>query len=193
MREHSLNDVIERSHAASARWARLTERELAWCLRFQQVVHHRGMVRLFAVVSRLGDGVFWYALMAALLLTQGATAVPVVGRMLLTGAVCLALYKWLKARTTRPRPCARHDHIQPRVAPLDEYSFPSGHTLHAVAFTLVAVHGYPPLAWLLLPFAVLVALSRIILGLHYPSDVLAGALLGASLALLALQAPFIQV
>jgi undecaprenyl-diphosphatase len=187
MREHLLNDATERPRPAPARWSRLTDRELAWCLRFQQTVRHRAVVRLFAVVSRLGDGGFWYALMAIMLLTQGATAVPVVGRMLLAGAVCLALYKWLKARTTRPRPCARHDRIQPRVAPLDEYSFPSGHTLHAVAFTLIAVHDYPLLAWLLLPFATLVALSRIVLGLHYPSDVLAGALLGASLALLALQ------
>ncbi|MDG4595603.1 MAG: phosphatase PAP2 family protein [Candidatus Contendobacter sp.] len=193
MREPLLNDVIEQSQPASARWSRLTDRELAWCLRFQQIVRHRWVVRLFAVVSRLGDGMFWYALMAALLLIQGVAAVPVVGRMLLAGAVCLVLYKWLKAKTTRPRPCARYDRIQSRVAPLDEYSFPSGHTLHAVSFTLIAVYHYPSLAWLLLPFAVLVALSRVILGLHYPSDVLAGALLGAGLALLALQAPFIQV
>ena len=151
------------------------------------------MVRLFALVSRLGDGGFWYALMAMLLLTQGAAAIPVVGRMLLAGVACLALYKWLKAKTIRPRPCAQNAQIQPRVAPLDEYSFPSGHTLHAVAFTLIAVYDYPPLAWLLPPFAVLVALSRVILGLHYPSDVLAGALPGVSLALLALQSPFIQV
>ena len=187
MRDRLVNEPIERPHPAPARWSRLTDRELAWCLRFHQTVRHRQIIRLFAAVSRLGDGVFWYALMAALLLTQGAAAAPVVGRMLLVGAVCLGLYKWLKAKTTRPRPCARHDRIQPRVAPLDEYSFPSGHTLHAVSFTLIAVHYYPNLAWLLLPFAVLVALSRVVLGLHYPSDVLAGALLGAGLALLALQ------
>ena len=193
MHEPLLNDGIEQSPPTPAHWARLTERELAWCLRFQQTVRHRAVVRLFAVVSRLGDGGFWYGLMALLLLTQGAAAAPTVGRMLLAGAVCLALYKWLKARTTRPRPCAQNARIQPRVAPLDEYSFPSGHTLHAVSFTLIAVYDYPPLAWLLLPFALLVALSRVVLGLHYPSDVLAGALLGASLALLALQAPFIQV
>lgn len=188
-----LNAVIKPSDAVSARWACLTDRELVWCLRFHQAVRQRWAVRLFAVISRLGDGVFWYVLMMVLLLTEGAAAIPVVSQMLLTGAVCLALYKWLKAKTTRPRPCARHGRILPRVAPLDEYSFPSGYTLHATAFTLVTLYSYPTLAWLLLPFATLVALSRVALGLHYPSDVLAGALLGAGLAGLALQLPFTQL
>jgi len=180
-----INPAVEQSGSTSIRWPRLTEKELAWCLQFQRAFRQRPVVRLFALVSRLGDGVFWYALMAALLLTEGLAAVPLVGRMLLAGAVCLVLYKWLKARTTRPRPCARHELIELRVAPLDEYSFPSGHTLHAVVFTIIAVNDYPILAWLLLPFATLVALSRVALGLHYPSDVLAGALIGASLAWLA--------
>jgi len=54
--------------------------------------------------------------------------------------------------------------------------------LHAVAFTIIAVAYYPMLAWLLVPFSLLVAMSRLILGLHYPSDVLAGAALGALVA-----------
>lgn len=166
---------------------RLAELDLAWCLRLNRASHRRGLERLFAVVSRLGDGVFWYALMLALLVVQGQTALPVVARMLAAGALALALYKWLKSRTTRPRPCTRHDRIRTSVAPLDEYSFPSGHTLHAVSFSIVAVYYYPVLVWLVAPFAVLVALSRMVLGLHYPSDVLAGALLGTGLALLALQ------
>jgi undecaprenyl-diphosphatase len=187
MSDGKLGVMIEPVDSAAPRWSRLTDRELVWCLRFHQAVRQRWAVRLFAVVSRLGDGAFWYGLMAALLLTEGAAAIPVVSRMLLAGAVCLVLYKWLKAKTTRPRPCARHQRISPQVAPLDEYSFPSGHTLHATAFTLIALYFYPLLAGLLLPFATLVALSRVALGLHYPSDVLAGALLGAGLAALALQ------
>ncbi|MEY3747925.1 MAG: hypothetical protein RL194_1384, partial [Pseudomonadota bacterium] len=43
---------------------------------------------------------------------------------------------------------------------------------------------YPELGWLLLPFTAMVAMSRVVLGLHYPSDVLAGAVIGASIALL---------
>ena len=68
------------------------------------------------------------------------------------------------------------------MAPLDEFSFPSGHTLHAVAFSIVAIHHFAVLAWLLWPFAALVALSRVILGLHYPSDVVAAIGLGAVIA-----------
>jgi undecaprenyl-diphosphatase len=68
------------------------------------------------------------------------------------------------------------------VAPLDHYSFPSGHTLHAVSFTVVALHYYPQLAWVLVPFTLLVAGSRVFLGLHYPSDVAAAAAIGYLLA-----------
>jgi undecaprenyl-diphosphatase len=72
------------------------------------------------------------------------------------------------------------------VAPLDEFSFPSGHTLHAVAFSLVAMAHYPVLAWALVPFTASVAVSRVVLGLHYPSDVLAATAIGSALAALSL-------
>jgi undecaprenyl-diphosphatase len=66
--------------------------------------------------------------------------------------------------------------------PLDRYSFPSGHTLHAVTFTAIAIHHVPMLAVPLVPFALLIGASRVVLGLHYPTDVLAGATLGAGIA-----------
>lgn len=136
----------------------------------------------FRAVSRLGDGVAWYALMLALLVRFGADAVPAVLHMIAAGLAGTALYKWLKGKTSRPRPHETHPGITLFAAPLDHYSFPSGHTLHAVAFMLVAVAYYPGLAWLTAPFTLLVAASRVMLGLHYPSDVVAGALIGAAVA-----------
>src|SRR5262249_29724076 len=115
----------------------------------------------FQIISRLGDGVFWYALMLALLMRFEADALGAVVHMILVGLVCTALYKWVKRATLRPRPYEAYPGIILFGAPLDHFSFPSGHALHAVAFTLVAVAYFPWLAWLTVPFTLLVAASRI--------------------------------
>lgn len=167
---------------------RLADAEHRWCLRANRLCARRGTLRYFAAVSRLGDGMFWYALMGALLVFDGAAGLRASLQLALTGLVALALYRALKRWTRRPRPCASDVRIRAWVAPLDEFSFPSGHTLHAVAFSLVAMAHYPSLAWLLVPFTASVAASRVVLGLHYPSDVLAATAIGSGLAGLSLWA-----
>jgi len=154
----------------------------ALCIRLNYAVRIAPVRRLFRIISRLGDGVFWYALMAVLLAVGGVHALLPVAHMAVIGFVCTLLYKWLKSKTSRPRPFAVESAVRAGADPLDAYSFPSGHTLHAVAFSVIAIAYYPMLAWLLVPFSVLVAISRVVLGLHYPSDVLAGAALGALIA-----------
>jgi undecaprenyl-diphosphatase len=99
-----------------------------------------------------------------------------------TAVAGVLIYKLLKHFLVRERPYISHGAIQLGAAPLDRYSCPSGHTLHAVSFTLLFGHVEPVLSLVALPFAVLVALSRVILGLHYPSDVLVGAAIGITLA-----------
>lgn len=167
-------------------WHRINQLDLALCLRMNRVSHFRPWRELFRVVSRLGNGMFWYTLMALLPIAYGTSALSTVGRMALAGLLGLAVYKWLKKRTSRPRPCQVYAAISAAAPALDRFSFPSGHTLHAVSLSLVAVAGFQALDVVLLPFALLVALSRPILGLHYPSDVLAGALLGGMVAWVAL-------
>lgn len=88
----------------------------------------------------------------------------------LAAIACALLYWTLKGMTRRPRPFRQDGSIQLRVPPIDEFSFPSGHTSQAVAISLVAISWFPVLAWLLIPFTLLAAVSRVILGLHYPSD-----------------------
>lgn len=151
-------------------------------------VNHTSQYKLirnsFRLVSRLGDGVFWYGLMTAILCVKGIDGLQVVLHMAIVGLTGTLLYKWLKGKTLRPRPYEVRQEITLAGLPLDKFSFPSGHTLHAVIFTMVALHYFPQLAFILLPFTVLVALSRVVLGLHYPSDVIAGAIIGALLATL---------
>jgi undecaprenyl-diphosphatase len=169
-------------------WQRLeagsAERRL--CLAMNRWGARHALRRFFGVISRLGDGVFWYALIAVLATFGGTRGIVAALHMALTGVVATTMYKGLKRWTRRPRPFRTHDAIVPYVAPLDEFSFPSGHTLHAVSFTLIALAYFPLLAPLLVPFTVLVMLSRIVLGLHYPSDVLAATVIGALLGTLSL-------
>ena len=160
----------------------VTAPELRLCLSMNRYGARPRVRRGFALVSRLGDGVFWYMLMAVLPVVAGLDGLHASLHLALVGLVALALYRALKRHTRRPRPYARHRAITAHVAPLDEFSFPSGHTLHAISFTLVATHYFPVLGWVLWPFAALVAMSRVVLGLHYPSDVLAATLIGISLA-----------
>lgn len=165
------------------RWLHLlNDREIPLCLLFNRINHYRPVSRFFAGVSRLGDGVFWYVLMLMLPLIYGWQAGAVSLHMGLVALAGLLLYRWLKTSTERVRPYSYSDDIFQNVRALDQFSFPSGHTLHAVSFAWVLLHYYPEWALLVVPFAILVALSRVILGLHYPSDVAMGALLGAGLA-----------
>lgn len=157
------------------------------CARLNRAIRVRPLLHLFRGVSWLGDGVFWYGLMLALLVVNGAEAALAVVHMAAAGLVCTLTYRLLKQGTLRPRPYQVHAHIAAGSTPLDRFSFPSGHTLHAVCFTLIASAYFPVLALPLGIMTLAVAASRMVLGLHYPSDVLAGAALGAAVALASCQ------
>jgi undecaprenyl-diphosphatase len=149
------------------------------CVRVNHGARQRPVVLLFQAVSWLGNGIFWYALMLALLLADARGAAMPVLHMAFVGAVCTCCYKMVKHSTVRSRPYQVNPLVSAGAAVLDRFSFPSGHTLHAIAFSLVAGSYYPGLWIILGPFTVLTAVSRVALGLHYPSDVIAGGALGA--------------
>ena len=91
----------------------------------------------------------------------------------------------LKNLVARPRPCWINPDVSLLVAMPKDYSFPSGHTLHCfIAATVLMCYdrrlGIPALG-----MALLVSFSRLYLYVHFPSDILAGALLGTGIGLLA--------
>ena len=160
--------------------------ERSTCQRINAWSRHTHVCRFFGGVSRLGDGPAWVMLGLVCAACPGIVSAPFVLQAGVTALVGVLVYRLLKERLVRERPFVRFGEIRCGAAPLDRYSFPSGHTLHAVSFTMLYGSFVPQLLWILIPFALLVSLSRVVLGLHYPSDVLAGAALGALLAIASL-------
>lgn len=166
---------------------RMSELELPVC-RFCHRFSSRRVHRFFSMISKVGDGHYWYLVLASLFTFHGPDAVPAFTHVASVGLICHVLYRSLKNRTARTRPFAFAEAgFDLTVSPLDKYSLPSGHTLHVLAFTVVVTAYFPAMGWILIPFTVLVAASRIVLGLHYPTDVVAGALLGCLLTFLSFQ------
>ena len=152
------------------------------CVSFNRWSHRNSIRMFFAAISRLGNGVFWYVLILSMPVVAGMQGGVRALQFAITGFIGVFIYKWMKQRWVRERPYISHLTIRAGTAPLDRYSFPSGHTLHAVCFAILFTVYFPMLAWLVVPFAALVAISRVVLGLHYPTDVAVGALLGTALA-----------
>ncbi|NOS98402.1 MAG: phosphatase PAP2 family protein [Methylotenera sp.] len=152
------------------------------CVAVNHTSQYRLIRNFFRVISRLGNGMFWFGLGVAIVIVNGADGFAPVLHLLLVALVGALLNKWLKGKTLRPRPYQVRQDICLTGTPMDKFSFPSGHTLHAVMLSTVALSYYPQLAMILIPFTIMIALSRVVLGLHYPSDVLAGALIGGLIA-----------
>lgn len=161
---------------------KILDLDLKGCLYLNHFSHQQNIAHFFKVISRLGDGLFWYLMLVLVWGEQGISYSLNIAYIVVAGTVGTAIYKILKHKTTRPRPYQVHQVIHLGERPLDHFSFPSGHTLHAVMATTILGYIQPMLLLLMLPFTVLVALSRMILGLHYPTDVLVGAGIGALMA-----------
>ncbi|MBV9405818.1 MAG: phosphatase PAP2 family protein [Acidobacteriaceae bacterium] len=141
-------------------------------------------VRLGAIAAtRAGDGWLWYMVALGVLLFGGEsrlTAIAAAGSAALVG---IGVFMVLKKVSGRKRPCEIEPHVWARILPPDQFSFPSGHTITAFAVAIGLGVFYPMLLGALLFCAICIATSRVLLGMHFLSDVIVGALLGTGLAL----------
>jgi len=135
-----------------------------------------------------GNGPLWWLIGISLYVLDPRGG-PIVARLAIAFALELSLYKVLKQSLRRPRPYIVLAAVTNAVAPPDEFSFPSGHSAAATVMLTVVGAVYPGAIFALGPLAALIAVSRVYLGMHYPSDVVAGALLGIASGSIALVIP----
>jgi undecaprenyl-diphosphatase len=133
---------------------------------------------LMIMMTRLGDGWLWYSIGLILLIFGGSQKFLAIGAATAAAAAGVFLFRTLKHASRRKRPCEIEPHCWASILPPDKYSFPSGHSITSFAIALSIGMFYPDLQIVLLVVALLIASSRIILGMHFLSDVLAGSAIG---------------
>lgn len=170
---------LETQRARGADW------DLRCARRLHRAAGHGATRRVLALASAAADGPLWVLLFVALWLFT-ADGFALAAQAAALGGLNLGLYSLLKQGTRRERPFRSCADIRQHIEAPDVFSFPSGHTLHACSYALLLSAAFPPVWPLAWGFALLVGLGRVVLGVHYPSDVLAGALIGIATAHVAL-------
>lgn len=158
--------------------SRYDQQWFCWCSQRSQSFQQQSWIRW---ISRSGDG-YMYAIVAGLLYLNHRQDGSVLLQLLALGfAIEIPLFMFIKRVLKRPRPYQQLS-IQAVIQAHDQFSFPSGHTTAAFLFAGLAAAYFPELSLLWFSWATAVGLSRLLLGVHYPGDILAGALLGTALA-----------
>lgn len=154
--------------------------------RLMRRVHRWRAPRWFRILmilsTRGGDGWLWCALGIILYFYGGPHRFAAIGAAGSAAVAGIFLFRALKKTSHRQRPCDIEPHCWSSVLPPDRYSFPSGHSITAFAVAVSIGLFYPQLMTSLLTAAILIAASRIILGMHFLSDVVVGSAIGAVLA-----------
>jgi undecaprenyl-diphosphatase len=165
------------------RWQRLDDIEMHVVKHFAALGRLRSVRSVAAIVNLLADGWIYPPIAAAIYLSSTGSPWIIIGQAVLAALIAHAIHALLKHSLQRPRPFDSDPLLAPRTRVLDRYSFPSGHCMTMVCVAVPIVHSDPWL-WPAAALAVaLLAACRLIAAHHYPSDVVAGILIGLSVGL----------
>lgn len=137
------------------------------------------LIKLNRWISHSGDGHLYVAIATLVYLQQAVGSLDFVKVGLLAFLIELPCFVTLKALIKRDRPFVQLHDCHFAIQPSDKFSMPSGHTAAAFLMAGLVSHFYVEFSVIAYCWAALIGMSRVVLGVHYPSDILAGALLGS--------------
>ena len=138
--------------------------------------------KFFSIITSVNNWYIAYIILLGIAFFKGGTKgkIAVISLIILIIVTDQTGYRLLKELFERVRPCnALPDVITP-VGCAGGYSFPSNHALNNFAAAVFLLRIFPKYKWIFLITATLVSISRIYIGVHYPSDVLGGAIIGSA-------------
>lgn len=128
------------------------------------------------IVTYVGSAVFGilFCAISTIYFKTRVFGMEVTGALLISSLVA----RFIKVHVSRIRPYVTLQNLYIRKIGIDNYSFPSGHTTATFSIAVMIALNIPTLGIFSMLIAITVGVSRMYLGVHYPSDVLVGMLLG---------------
>lgn len=158
----------------------ITNLDIQWFYLVNQSMHNAFFNVVMPIISNAGENGLIWLFVALLLYLSGPNMRRTSFLMLVALFISFVVgEEALKHIFQRPRPFLSLEGVNLLIASPGSFSFPSGHTANAFAASLVVARKVSRLAWPVLLLAVIMSFSRVYVGVHYPLDVLGGALLGA--------------
>jgi undecaprenyl-diphosphatase len=180
---HALYEKTERVESLATFFDRWNEWEIGY-VRAALEISSGPFVRSASIfINRLSNGWLYPAIILALLATEGLSIWRLVLVSGLAAAIAHSIYPIMKERLGRSRPCDYDPGLNLSIKALDKYSCPSGHIMTATVVAIPLGKAFPFLVPAIAFTCLVIAWARISLGHHYPSDIVAGALLGSMVAI----------